>query len=187
MKRFQFAIIILLSVGVLSGCGAIPSIGPDPVRTQPMESDKNWSGSGDPGLEQGSGINRPGGYGSDLSGENGEGAGSNAEPEHRVRFDFNSSLVSQEAADILTKNAQWIQYHPGGEVVIEGHCDERGTREYNLALGQQRADAVKTYLVSQGVDVTRLRVISYGKERPLVTGHDEFAWSQNRRAEILVR
>ncbi|MDE3037500.1 MAG: peptidoglycan-associated lipoprotein Pal, partial [Pseudomonadota bacterium] len=87
-----------------------------------------------------------------------------------------------EAQKTLQHQAAWLKQYPGVNVTVEGHCDERGTREYNLALGERRAAAAKKYLVSEGIAAARISTISYGKERPAVIGDDEAAWSQNRRA-----
>jgi peptidoglycan-associated lipoprotein len=100
----------------------------------------------------------------------------------RVFFAFDSSELSSSARATLDRQAAWLQQYRSVQIVIEGHCDERGTREYNLALGERRANSVKEYLVSQGVDANRLRTISYGKERPAVAGSNESAWAQNRRS-----
>lgn len=99
----------------------------------------------------------------------------------RIFFDFDSSVVNGEGQETLQKQATFLR-NKGSNVTVEGHCDERGTREYNLALGERRASATKNYLVSLGVPASRVQTISYGKERPAVTGSDESAWSQNRRA-----
>ncbi|MBU6166983.1 MAG: peptidoglycan-associated lipoprotein Pal [Alphaproteobacteria bacterium] len=103
-----------------------------------------------------------------------------------VLFAYDSYELSAEARAVLARHAQWLQQNPGVRVTLEGHCDERGTREYNLALGDRRANSAKNFLASQGVDVARLSTISYGKERPAVDGSDEAAWAQNRRAVTLV-
>ena len=100
----------------------------------------------------------------------------------RVYFAFDSAELSSEARATLDRQAGWLkQYGSKYRVTIEGHCDERGTREYNLALGARRASSVKSYLVAQGVPDGGLGVISYGKERPEVQGNDEASWSRNRR------
>jgi peptidoglycan-associated lipoprotein len=99
-----------------------------------------------------------------------------------VHFATDSSDVDSEAQGILSRQAAWMQKNPNVRVTVEGHCDERGTREYNLALGDRRANSAKAYLVSQGVPAGRITVISYGKERPVATGSDESAWAENRRA-----
>ena len=99
----------------------------------------------------------------------------------RVFFDYDSYEIRTDAQDTLKKQAAWLQQYGQYTVTIEGHCDERGTREYNLALGERRANAVKNYLVALGVNANRIQTISYGKERPENPGHDEVAFSQNRR------
>ncbi len=100
----------------------------------------------------------------------------------RVFFALDSSQLSAEAQNTLERQAAWLKQYPAVNVTVEGHCDERGTREYNLALGERRATAVKKYLIGLGVAPNRISTISYGKERPAVLGSDESAWSQNRRA-----
>jgi peptidoglycan-associated lipoprotein len=100
----------------------------------------------------------------------------------RVFFEFDRSDITPEAQQILQRQASWLQHYPNVSVTIEGHCDERGTREYNLALGERRATAVKNVLVAAGIPASRISTISYGKERPIVVGSNEEAWSQNRVA-----
>jgi peptidoglycan-associated lipoprotein len=99
----------------------------------------------------------------------------------RVFFGYDSYELAPDAQGTLERQATWLKNYPAVTIVVEGHCDERGTREYNLALGERRAAAVANYLVALGVDPNRIQTISYGKERPAVDGHDETAWSQNRR------
>jgi peptidoglycan-associated lipoprotein len=100
----------------------------------------------------------------------------------RVFFAFDSSSLSSEAQQTLQRQAAWLKQYPNVSVTVEGHCDERGTREYNLALGERRANAAKKYLASEGIAASRISTISYGKERPAVIGDNEDAWSKNRRA-----
>jgi peptidoglycan-associated lipoprotein len=101
-----------------------------------------------------------------------------------VYFDFDKSEIRPDARDTLKSNAAMIGKEEGGTVTIEGHCDERGSTEYNLALGERRANAVKRYLVDLGVPSSRLRTVSFGEDRPAVQGHDESAWRYNRRADF---
>jgi len=103
-----------------------------------------------------------------------------------IFFDFDQSDLRAEARERLAKNAQWLAAHPEFTVTLEGHCDERGTNEYNLALGERRAYATQGYLASLGVSDSRMRVISYGEERPVCTESDESCWAQNRRAHMVV-
>ena len=100
----------------------------------------------------------------------------------RVFFQEDRSDLTGEAQSTLTKQAQWLRTYPNYTVTIEGHADERGTREYNIALGARRAQATRDYLTSQGISAGRMRTISYGKERPVATCNDVSCWSQNRRA-----
>lgn len=104
----------------------------------------------------------------------------------RIHFAFDQYILSDQAREVLAGNAAWMKANPGARVVIEGHCDERGSDEYNLALGERRALAAQSYLVSLGIDSGRLSTISYGEERPLAPGRGEEAWAQNRRAEFKV-
>jgi peptidoglycan-associated lipoprotein len=104
----------------------------------------------------------------------------------RVFFDFDKSDLKPEARRTVERWAGFLKQYPNLTVTIEGHADERGTREYNLALGERRANSAKNFLVSLGVDARRVATISYGKERPAVVGSNEAAWSQNRRAVMVV-
>ena len=99
----------------------------------------------------------------------------------RVFFAFDKSDLSADSRRTLERQAAWLKQWSNQRLTVEGHCDERGTREYNLALGERRANAVRDYLVAQGVSASRLSTISYGKERPAVLGSNEAAWAQNRR------
>jgi len=103
-----------------------------------------------------------------------------------VFFDFDRAELREDARERLTRNAQWLREHPQFEVTIEGHCDERGTNEYNLSLGERRAGATRDYISSLGVAGTRMRSISYGEERPQCSTSDESCWAMNRRAHFVV-
>ena len=104
----------------------------------------------------------------------------------RIFFDFDQYNVDAEDQVTLRSQAQWLQRNPAVRVTLEGHADERGTRDYNIALGERRANAAKNYLASLGIDPSRINVISYGKERPAALGSDEAAYAQNRRAVTVV-
>jgi peptidoglycan-associated lipoprotein len=101
-------------------------------------------------------------------------------------FDYDKSALRDDAKAALTDNVKWLRDNAQAKLVVEGHCDERGTSEYNLALGERRAKAVVDYLTAAGIDKARIRWISYGKERPFVLGHDESAWRWNRRAHFVL-
>ena len=103
-----------------------------------------------------------------------------------VNFDFDSAELTVSARSTLNRQAAFLSLNPDLMIVIEGHADERGTREYNLALGDRRATAVRDYLVAKGINSARVRTVSYGKERPAVAGSDEAAWAKNRRAATVL-
>lgn len=104
-----------------------------------------------------------------------------------VNFAYDSSQLDSRAQSVLRSNAQWLLDNPAVAVVVEGHCDERGTADYNMALGQRRAQAAYEFLRSAGVPAKRMSTISYGKELPLDTGHNESAWAKNRRVHSSVK
>jgi len=104
-----------------------------------------------------------------------------------IRFDFDKAFLREDAKPILQAVAAYMKKNPGAKILIEGHCDERGTSEYNMALGDRRAHSVKKYLEGLGVQRSRLSTISYGEERPLDPGHDEAAWAKNRRAVFVLQ
>lgn len=104
-----------------------------------------------------------------------------------VWFDFNAYDIKDDDRATLDKQAEWLKKYTSVSITVEGHCDERGTREYNLALGQRRASAVKQYLVAAGVPASRVDTVSYGKERPEVTGSTEEAWAKNRRSVSVIK
>jgi len=121
------------------------------------------------------------------AGGNGAGGMSGIPAERSAYFDFDKSEIKAKAKAILDANATWLKAHPQRSITVEGNCDERGEREYNLALGQRRANAVKAYLVEQGVAAANINTASFGEENPVCRGSGENCWSQNRRADIVAR
>lgn len=103
----------------------------------------------------------------------------------RIHFDYDKAFIKAEYEGALKENAQWLSSHAGANVVIEGHCDERGTNEYNIALGDRRANSAKRYLNNLGVGADRMSTVSYGEERSLASCSNESCWWQNRRAEFV--
>lgn len=101
-------------------------------------------------------------------------------------FNYDEAALSSDAQNALTTSASWLKKNPAYALLIEGHCDERGTEQYNLALGDRRANTAKEYLVTLGVDASRIRTVSYGEERPFDAGHDESSWAKNRRAHLVL-
>ena len=103
-----------------------------------------------------------------------------------VYFAFDSAALDPRAQQTLSRQAAFLKVNPSIKITIEGHCDERGTREYNLALGERRASASRDFLLAQGIDAARVRIVSYGKERPVVEGSNEAAWAKNRRSATMI-
>ena len=104
-----------------------------------------------------------------------------------VHFSYDSSVLDDMAQDVLKSKAEWLRNNPGSRALIEGHCDERGTVAYNLALGDRRAESAKRFLISLGIDASRLSTVSYGEERPIATGTGEAVWAKNRRAQFVIK
>ena len=104
----------------------------------------------------------------------------------RVFFNYDSSELDTDAQELLQDQVAWLKQYSDVSIIIEGHCDERGTREYNLALGEKRAQSVKNYIINLGISADRVSTISYGKERPAVVGSNDGAWAQNRRSVTIV-
>ena len=147
---------------LVAGCSSKPQTGPQTDMTGTDQT--QTGGSAIPGSEQ------------DLQQNVGD----------RVFFELDRSELSQEARQTLDRQAAWLKRYPAVRVTIEGHCDERGTREYNMALGARRANAARAYLVALGIQTARIQTVSYGAERPAVLGPGEAVWSQNRRAVTVV-
>jgi peptidoglycan-associated lipoprotein len=103
-----------------------------------------------------------------------------------IHFDFDMYSIREDMKPVMQANADWLLKFPSVEVLVEGHCDERGTIEYNIALGEKRAEAARNYLVSLGLNAAKVKIISYGKSKPLVKGVDEATYFQNRRAEFVI-
>jgi peptidoglycan-associated lipoprotein len=160
MNLFTKSFAVLSAVFLLAACDSLPG-------TSGSQNSAGGMGTGGPVTP---------GTQSDLAQNVGD----------RVFFDYDSALITADSQRTLEKQAAWLKQYSSVKVTVEGHCDERGTREYNLALGERRAAAAKKYLVGLGIAASRVSTISYGKERPAVIGSDESAWGQNRRAVTVV-
>lgn len=160
-KKVLLKIGALACAGVLSACASntSPDLGTTTVETKPPVADTGPIGPV-PGSQ------------ADLSQTAGD----------TVFFGYNQYNLSTQAQAVLARQAAWLKAYPEARIRVAGNCDERGTREYNLALGARRANAARNYLTSQGIDAARVTTISYGKERPSSTGSNEAAWAQNRNA-----
>jgi peptidoglycan-associated lipoprotein len=159
--------LLLVSTAILSGCGK------KKIENLPPVAD--GTGYGNEGQGTGSGGN-----GTAIPGSQEDFVRSISAD--RIFFDTDRYNVDAEDQATLQSQAQWLAKYPNSRITIEGHCDERGTRDYNLALGERRANAAKNFLASLGIDPARIQTVSYGKERPQASGSNEQAWAQNRRA-----
>jgi peptidoglycan-associated lipoprotein len=190
MRRFAAPVLVALIAIALPGCG--PKRPPNLSSTTGANgSDRAANGHDDASSTtriEGTGTNAVGR--SSLSGEDipngGVDATTEGGPLEDVYFEFDQYTVTDAARAVLARHAEWLKARPAAKVTVEGHCDERGTNEYNLALGDKRARAVRDELVNLGVAADRLQAISLGKERPKDPGHGEAAWTQNRRAHFAV-
>jgi peptidoglycan-associated lipoprotein len=174
--RFRTAVLVV-ALAALAGCASSPD----------MSSNGSGSGTGadaNGGFGAGQGLNGQG-RGAPLSGPGSE-QDLQQTAGDRVFFKTDQSGVDGEGQKTLQRQADWLKRYPNITVTIEGHCDERGTREYNLALGARRADAIKNVLIAQGIQANRIQTITYGKERPMTVGSTEAAWAQNRRGVTVV-
>lgn len=172
--RTQLMSLAVISALSLSACSS----------TDEMESDDITTSSASETYDAGP-LDSGEGYGTDGYDSASLGAGTQqqlvSEIGDRVFFGYDRYDLNDEARDLLNRQAEWLKQYPNLSVTVEGHADERGTREYNLALGERRAESVKNYLVSMGVDPRRVNTISYGKEQPAVMGANASSWAQNRR------
>lgn len=168
--------VLLFSVTLLTGCPSTPS----KDDTTGGAGGAGTSGSGDGAQVEGQGADISGGV-SSMSLED------PASPLSKrvIYFDYNSSALSDEGRALVELHAQYLSAHPEHKLVLEGHTDERGSREYNIALGERRAAAVQKIMQLLGVDAAQLQAISFGEERPVDPGHMEDAWQVNRRVELL--
>jgi peptidoglycan-associated lipoprotein len=195
MNRYRslLALVVIGLVAVTAGTGCGKKRPPVVATGQGERGSRTGADRGAGGSERlpsdtGPDVNaleREGASGSDFA-TSGDPTSESSSPLADVHFDYDSYALSEAAKGTLEKHAGWLQSHRDVKVTVEGHCDERGTVEYNLALGDKRARAAHDYLVSLGVAGDRLSAISLGKERPLDPGHDEAAWAKNRRAHFVV-
>lgn len=168
-KVSLIALFVLVATIMLSSCSK-----KDVVMDEPAINPSETGGATAAGIENADTSN--------LNTGNAGDAGAATTELQTVYFAYDSYALTNEARNTIKSNANWLKANPNAKVQIEGHCDERGTVEYNMALGDRRANAVKNYLANLGVSKNRMETISYGEERPADTGHDEGAWSRNRRA-----
>jgi peptidoglycan-associated lipoprotein len=171
---------------------AATSPSPSRATTQPGEASRPYTSTVTPKEEMVTSptqaqLQEPPAPGAPSAAAPGMRAAAEGSPLKDIFFDFDKSNIRDDAKGNLSEDAGWLRANPTAQITIEGHCDERGTAEYNLGLGERRAKAARDYLVAAGIDAKRIKMISYGKERPFVLGHDESAWKWNRRSHFVVR
>lgn len=172
------SIFVILTALLITGCSQ-KVVHPTERATQPSVTEKGLTGSGDgSGISEEELARRERERQLALQRQNGEIGLSD------VSFDYDSYVVNSSEIPKVEAAGNWLKSNSPIKLIVEGHCDERGTMEYNLALGQKRADAVKDYLIKMGNDPKRIRSISFGKETPVDPGHDENAWARNRRVHF---
>ncbi len=165
------AVLMVMVLALVAGCSSKPDPNPEITTNPPAETDT------DTGADDGT---------------TGQVTEDDSDMDWRqqvqdVFFDYDKFDLRGDARSVLRANADYLKAHPSARVVLEGHTDERGTQEYNLALGQQRADAVMRYMMDLGVDATQLSTVSYGEEKPFDPGHNDGAWALNRRVHFNIR
>ncbi len=191
-QRLWFGVVSIMLATQLVGCGWY--LRPSKSNCGPLAMAGAGSGAGGSGAGWGAnGSGNGSGVGSDNGYGFGDGSGSktrlSGEPKYMldtIYFDYDRSNLKQNEIMTLERNLAWVQQNPGSKIRIEGHCDERGTEEYNLALGDHRADAVREWLSARGVSPSDIDTVSKGEYEPAVPGEGESAWSKNRRAEFLI-
>lgn len=180
MKKIVSIACLLASVALLAGCPKKNTTVEQPTAGSPVAG----AGSTNPNGEDASTSGAPLGDSNAMGGQGS--AGPNAPAQTRViYFDFDKSDIKPEFAGVITANAQYLTAHTAAKLKLEGNTDERGTREYNIGLGERRAQAVRRALMLQGVADSQLTTVSFGAERPAVEGDDEAAWAKNRRVELV--
>jgi peptidoglycan-associated lipoprotein len=178
MRTHSLTMAALAAGLILAGCAKKP---PKELPPPPAETGAEAEAGTGTGQEPGGGVGSVA-----LPGSRGDFLQAVGQAGDRIFFDTNEFNVDSQDRATLDAQAAWLQRNSSVRVTIEGHADERGTREYNLALGDRRASSARDYLQSRGVAAARMQTISWGKERPAVDGHDESAWAQNRRAVTVV-
>lgn len=169
MKKYIIILLGLFLFGYLVGCGKKPALKP---AVEPTKTETKSETTTEPVLDE------------DVMSESGD-LDTKVEL-GRIHFEFDKYRLTDEAKEVLADNARVLKNNSKVRILIEGHCDERGTVEYNLALGERRAQAARDYLLELGIPASRISIISYGKERPLEFGQSESAWAKNRRDEFVV-
>lgn len=178
--------VLLLSGALLAGCPKKPDVGQaSPGTVGPQAATTTQTSPGPSAKAAETAISRPAAPRETAVPPTPRPGTSGESPLQDVFFDFDKATIRHDQKAALAQDITWLKAHPAAKIIVEGHCDERGTAEYNLALGDRRAKAVRDALVAAGIAAGRIRTVSYGKERPSLLGHDESAWKFNRRAHFV--
>jgi len=198
MKLNKTYLALMMSAVLIVGCSSTEEEGSLADASQ-SGTDASTSAYNDGSMSgsqfgSGDGYNTGSGFGSESDMSSGSGSGPNLGPEfsdpnnplskQTIYFELDSSQVKQEFVPVVAAHSRYLSSHPNQRVILAGHADERGSSEYNIALGEQRAKSVERMMRAQGVSAGQLEVVSYGEEKPAVSGHDESAWQMNRRVEV---
>lgn len=178
-KIHYLAVLLLAALFSLSGCPKKTEVTSTPEAQPAAEQKETVTQPATPSPE--TGQQAPGTAGAEMK----EGAATAAEALKPIYFDFDKAFIRDDARDVMKANAAWLKAHPKVKIRIEGNCDEKGTSEYNQALGQRRAASAKKYLTDLGVSAGRVSLISYGKEKPVCTESAENCWQKNRRDDFV--
>ena len=180
-RFFLLGVIVLLSLFALWGCPKKSEVTTSPAA--PKETAPTIEPERVPSKEEG--AQKPSPNESMESAAAREAAAAAAAGMHPIYFDFDQSSIRNDARDVLNANAEWLKAHPKAKVRIEGNCDDRGTKEYNQALGQRRATSAKKYLVDMGISAKRISLVSFGKEKAVCRETSEDCWQKNRRDDLI--
>jgi peptidoglycan-associated lipoprotein len=190
MKLNKTFLALIIGISLLAGCSSSDEKDGELADTT-QGSDASTTGLNDGSMSgsqfgSGSGANSGSGYGSNSASRLGSEFSDPSNPLSKqiIYFELDSSQVKQDYVPVVAAHAQYLAAHPNQRVILAGHADERGSSEYNIALGEQRAKAVQRMMTSQGVSNSQMEIVSYGEEKPAVAGHSESAWGMNRRVEV---
>lgn len=190
MRKLQFCLIIVTPLLLLLSACTKPIVSSGPSGSSAYESEAQRQagegGAGSAGDISEESLGSAGSGGSTALSPSEAAAARKAFENEDIYFEYDSALLTPQAQEILRDKAQFMKDNSGVQIIIEGHCDERGTNEYNLALGEQRARTTQQFLVALGISESRITTVSYGEERPLARGNSEDAWVKNRRAHFII-
>lgn len=185
MRKLQFCLIVVIPFLLLLSACTKPIVSSGPSGSSAYESEAQRQAGEGGGISEES-LGSAGSGDSTAMSPSEAATARKAFENEDIYFEYDSALLTPQAQEILRDKAQYMKDNSGIQIIIEGHCDERGTSEYNLALGEQRARTTQQFLVALGISESRITTVSYGEERPIARGNDEEAWVKNRRAHFII-